>query len=152
MTILVPTLRIPRPYLTCPEIARNCRGSASDQFRGDDRVTTFRDLGLRAEFVDALAAQGIDDAFAIQEATIADALAGRDVCGKARTGSGKTLAFGLPMLQTAASAKPGHPTALVLVPTRELAKQVVDVLAPLGKAIGIRVAAFYGGTSLDKQI
>ena len=115
-------------------------------------MTSFRDLGLRAEFVDALAAQGIDDPFAIQEATIADALAGRDVCGKARTGSGKTLAFGLPMLQTVAAAKPGHPTALVLVPTRELAKQVVDVLSPLGKAIGMRVAAFYGGTSLDKQV
>jgi superfamily II DNA/RNA helicase len=115
-------------------------------------VTSFRDLGLRAEFVDALAAQGIDDPFAIQEATIADALAGRDVCGKARTGSGKTLAFGLPMLQTVVAAKPGHPTALVLVPTRELAKQVVDVLSPLGKTIGMRVAAFYGGTSLDKQV
>ena len=115
-------------------------------------MTTFRDLGLRAEFVDALAAQGIDDPFAIQEATIADALAGRDVCGKARTGSGKTLAFGLPMLQTVATAKPGHPTALVLVPTRELAKQVVDVLSPLGKTIGTRVAAFYGGASLDKQV
>ena len=115
-------------------------------------MTSFRDLGLRAEFVDALAAQGIDDPFAIQEATIADALAGRDVCGKARTGSGKTLAFGLPMLQTVAAAKPGHPTALVLVPTRELAKQVVDVLSPLGKTIGMRVAAFYGGTSLDKQV
>jgi superfamily II DNA/RNA helicase len=115
-------------------------------------VTTFKDLGLRAEFVDTLAEQGIEEAFPIQEATIADALAGRDVCGKARTGSGKTLAFGLPMLQTAAKAVPGHPTALVLVPTRELAKQVVDVLAPLGKAVGMRVAAFYGGTSLDKQV
>jgi superfamily II DNA/RNA helicase len=115
-------------------------------------VTSFRDLGLRAEFVDALAAQGIDDPFAIQEATIVDSLAGRDVCGKARTGSGKTLAFGLPMLQTVAHAKPGHPTALVLVPTRELAKQVVDVLSPLGKTVGTRVAAFYGGASLDKQV
>ena len=74
------------------------------------------------------------------------------MCGKARTGSGKTLAFGLPMLQTPREARPGHPTALVLVPTRELAKQVVDVLAPLGKEIGIRVAAFYGGTSLEKQV
>jgi len=115
-------------------------------------VTTFRDLGLRAELVDALAADGIDEPFPIQEATIADALAGRDVCGKARTGSGKTLAFGLPMLQTVAQAQPGHPTALVLVPTRELAKQVVDVLAPLGKDLGMRVAAFYGGTSLEKQV
>jgi superfamily II DNA/RNA helicase len=115
-------------------------------------VTSFRDLGLRAELVDALAAQGIDDPFAIQEATIVDSLAGRDVCGKARTGSGKTLAFGLPMLQTVAKAEPGHPTALVLVPTRELAKQVVDVLSPLGKTVGTRVAAFYGGASLDKQV
>jgi superfamily II DNA/RNA helicase len=120
--------------------------------RGDNRVTTFRELGLRAELVDALAAQGIDEPFAIQEATIADALAGHDVCGKARTGSGKTLAFGLPMLQTVDRAEPGHPTALVLVPTRELAKQVVDVLAPLGKELGMRVAAFYGGTSLEKQV
>jgi superfamily II DNA/RNA helicase len=115
-------------------------------------VTTFGDLGLKAEVVDALAAQGIDEPFAIQAATIEDALAGRDVCGKAKTGSGKTLAFGLPSLQTAAKAVPGHPTALVLVPTRELAKQVVDVLSPLGKEVGVRVAAFYGGTSMDKQI
>ena len=115
-------------------------------------MTTFRDLGLRAEIVDALAADGIDEPFPIQAATIADALAQRDVCGKAKTGSGKTLAFGLPMLQTAKAARPGHPTALVLVPTRELAKQVVDVLKPIGKAIGVRVAAFYGGTSMEKQI
>jgi superfamily II DNA/RNA helicase len=115
-------------------------------------VTTFRDLGLRAEIVDALAAQGIDEPFAIQGATIADALAGRDVCGKAKTGSGKTLAFGLPAIQTVEASKPGHPTALVLVPTRELAKQVVEVLSPIGKQIGVRVAAFYGGTSMDRQI
>jgi superfamily II DNA/RNA helicase len=115
-------------------------------------VTTFQDLGLRAELVDALAAQGIDAPFAIQAATIEDALAGRDVCGKARTGSGKTLAFGLPMLQNVENAIPGHPKALVLVPTRELAKQVVDVLKPIGKAVGARVCAFYGGTSMEKQI
>jgi superfamily II DNA/RNA helicase len=115
-------------------------------------VTTFRDLGLKAEIVDALAAQGIDEPFPIQAATIADALAGRDVCGKAKTGSGKTLAFGLPMLQSVGSARPGHPAALVLVPTRELAKQVVDVLKPIGKVLGARVAPFYGGTSMEKQI
>lgn len=115
-------------------------------------MTTFRDLGLKAEIVDALAAQGIDEPFPIQDATIADALAGRDVCGKAKTGSGKTLAFGLPALQTVGDARPGHPRALVLVPTRELAKQVVDVLSPLGKVLGVRVAAFYGGTSMERQI
>jgi superfamily II DNA/RNA helicase len=115
-------------------------------------VTTFANLGLRAEFVDALAAQGIVDPFPIQAATVQDALAGRDVCGKAKTGSGKTLAFGLPMLQRVPQARPGHPTALVLVPTRELAKQVVEVLSPLAKDVGARVAAFYGGTSMDRQI
>jgi superfamily II DNA/RNA helicase len=115
-------------------------------------VTTFRELGLRAEIVDALTAQGIDEPFPVQAATIEDALAGRDVCGKAKTGSGKTLAFGLPALQTVHASRPGHPAALVLVPTRELAKQVVDVLNPIGKQIGVRVAAFYGGTSMDRQI
>ncbi len=115
-------------------------------------MTTFRDLGLRAEIVDALAAVGIDEPFPIQAATIADALAGHDVCGKAKTGSGKTLAFGLPLLQTVQPARPGHPAALVLVPTRELAKQVVDVLSPIGKDVGARVCAFYGGTSMERQI
>jgi superfamily II DNA/RNA helicase len=115
-------------------------------------VTTFAELGLRSEFVDALTAQGIVDPFPIQQATIEDALAGRDVCGKAQTGSGKTLAFGLPMLQRLEAARPGHPTALVLVPTRELAKQVVDVLQPLAKEVGARVAPFYGGTSMERQI
>jgi superfamily II DNA/RNA helicase len=115
-------------------------------------VKTFADLGLAAEFVAALEAQGIVDPFPIQQATIEDALAGHDVCGKAQTGSGKTLAFGLPMLQRVTKARPGHPTALVLVPTRELAKQVVDVLSPLAKEQGSRVAAFYGGTSMERQI
>src|ERR1700712_1566445 len=115
-------------------------------------VTTFAELGLKAEIVDALAEQGILEPFPVQAVTIEDALAGRDVCGKAKTGSGKTLAFGLPAIQTTVASKPGHPTALVLVPTRELAKQVVDVLSPIGKKIGGRVAAFYGGTSMDRQI
>ncbi|MFL4967717.1 MAG: DEAD/DEAH box helicase, partial [Xanthobacteraceae bacterium] len=109
-------------------------------------------LGLSPDVVAALTAAGITDPFPIQALTIPDGLAGRDVCGKAKTGSGKTLAFGLPMLQTVAPARPGHPVALVLVPTRELAKQVVDVLSPLGKAVGARVAAFYGGTSMERQI
>ena len=116
-------------------------------------MTSFASLGLRAELTQALAAEGITDPFAIQEATIADALAGHDVCGKARTGSGKTLAFGLPLLQRVQpGAAPGRPRALVLVPTRELCNQVLDVLKPLGAAIGVKVAGFYGGTPLEKQI
>ena len=115
-------------------------------------MTTFEMLGLRAEIVDALAAQGIDEPFPIQAATIADALAGRDVCGKAKTGSGKTLAFGLPCSRPSAAASPATRPRSCSCPTRELAKQVVDVLSPLGKQIGVRVAAFYGGTSMDRQI
>jgi superfamily II DNA/RNA helicase len=116
-------------------------------------MTTFDALGLRAELVAELVAQGIEEPFPIQEATIRDALAGRDVCGKAATGSGKTLAFGLPLLQrTPGNAAPHAPQALVLVPTRELARQVLDVLRPLGKAVGLRVAQFYGGTSIDRQL
>ena len=75
-------------------------------------MTSFADLGLRAELVAALAAEGITDPFPIQEATIRDSLAGRDVCGKAKTGSGKTLAFGLPMLErTPGDVGPGRPAA-----------------------------------------
>jgi superfamily II DNA/RNA helicase len=116
-------------------------------------LTTFSDLGLRGPLVDALANEGITEPFPIQALTIGDALAGRDVCGKARTGSGKTLAFGLPILErTEPGAPPMRPRALVLAPTRELAKQIVDVLAPLAPAAGLRVRSFYGGTAMDKDL
>ena len=68
--------------------------------------TTFDELGVDRGLVKALAANGIEEAFPIQELTIADALAGRDVCGKAKTGSGKTLAFGLPVLERVKGAEP----------------------------------------------
>jgi superfamily II DNA/RNA helicase len=113
---------------------------------------TFEELGVAPELAAALADRGIHRPFPIQALTIADALAGRDVCGKAKTGSGKTLAFGLPLLQLAGDAEPGHPRALVLVPTRELAIQVHDVLAPLGVVSGTRLAIVYGGAPLEKQV
>jgi superfamily II DNA/RNA helicase len=113
---------------------------------------SFQSLGVAPELVDALAREGIHAPFAIQGLTIRDALAGRDVCGKAKTGSGKTLAFGIPTLMQVAKSDPGHPAALVLVPTRELAVQVTDVLEPLGQAIGRRVVAVYGGADLDRQV
>jgi superfamily II DNA/RNA helicase len=100
----------------------------------------------------ALSEQGIVSPFPVQELTIADALAGRDVCGKAKTGSGKTLAFGLPLLMRTKRAKGGTPTSLVLVPTRELAVQVAEVLEPLAKAVDLRVAVVYGGSDLDRQM
>ena len=116
-------------------------------------MTTVSRLGLRAALVDALAAEGITEPFPIQALTIGDALAGRDVCGKARTGSGKTLAFGLPLLErTEPGAPPKRPRALVLAPTRELAKQIVEVLEPLAPTAGLRVRSFYGGTDMSKDL
>lgn len=95
------------------------------------------------------------DAFPIQAATIADALAGRDVLGKARTGSGKTLAFGLPVLSRLADAdavSPRRPLGVVLVPTRELAMQVNDALEPHAHALGVSLRLVAGGLSMAKQI
>jgi superfamily II DNA/RNA helicase len=114
-------------------------------------TTTFASLGLSEALIDALTERSITEPFPIQAMTIADALAGRDVCGKAKTGSGKTLAFGLPLLQQVERAAPGQPRALVLVPTRELAGQVHDVLAPLGRAVGVRVTPIYGGAHMERQ-
>jgi len=121
---------------------------------------TFAELGVVDGLVQTLAAQGIVNAFPIQAMTIHDALAGRDVCGKAKTGSGKTLGFGLPMLQRVAADTsyvanpngPARPRGLVLVPTRELAVQVHEVLEPLGAAIGLHVNAVYGGADIEKQV
>ncbi len=114
-------------------------------------TTTFADLGVDVRLADELQKAAIARPFPIQALTVADALAGHDVCGKAKTGSGKTLAFGLPALMRTPSSEPKHPGALVLVPTRELALQVTEVLEPLGRAVGRRVAAVYGGADLEQQ-
>jgi superfamily II DNA/RNA helicase len=115
-------------------------------------TTTFDALGVADDLVAALAERGITEAFPIQQLTIPDALAGRDVCGKAKTGSGKTFAFGLPLLERTGTAEPRRPRALILVPTRELAVQVRDELSPLGKQRGVTVRAIYGGADMDRQI
>ena len=115
-------------------------------------TTSFEALGVSPDLVAALSEQGIDAPFPVQTLTVPDALAGRDVCGKAKTGSGKTLAFGLPLLQRVSPAGPRRPTGLILVPTRELANQVFGVLAELATRRGQRVAAVYGGVGFDQQI
>ena len=116
-------------------------------------TTTFEGLGVAPELVQTLTRLDIKEPFPIQALTIVDGLAGRDVCGKAKTGSGKTLAFGLPLLQRCHRAsKPGAPTSLVLVPTRELARQVGDVLSPLAQTVDRRLAVLYGGTGVDRQV
>jgi superfamily II DNA/RNA helicase len=110
---------------------------------------SFADLGVPARLVERLRVRGITEAFPIQEAAIPDALAGRDVVGKAITGSGKTLAFALPLLANLTKARPRKPTALVLVPTRELAAQVQKEIAQLTEDQGRRVICIYGGTSYN---
>ena len=110
---------------------------------------SFGDLGVPSNLVERLAERGITEAFPIQEAALPDALAGRDVVGKAVTGSGKTLAFGLPLMARLGKARPRKPLGLVLVPTRELAAQVQKELANLTNDRGRRVICIYGGTSYN---
>lgn len=112
----------------------------------------FAALGLPTELVEVLAGQGIVTPFPIQQATIGDALAGRDVLGRGRTGSGKTLGFGLPMLARLDADDRLGVRGLVLVPTRELAVQVADVLAPLAHALTMSVALVAGGMAYGPQI
>ncbi len=113
----------------------------------------FGELGVPQPLVSALTRAGITTPFPIQEATIPDALNGRDVLGRGRTGSGKTLAFGLPMLTrlSGRTAQPRRPLAVVLVPTRELAVQVTDALEPLAHTVGLRMKTVVGGMSYPKQ-
>ncbi len=113
--------------------------------------SAFATLGLSRPVVAELNRNGINEPFPIQTLTIPDALAGRDLCGKARTGSGKTLAFGLPLAERAEKSDRRAPRALVLVPTRELASQVVEAIQPFAAIRGLKVLAVYGGVSLQRQ-
>ncbi len=112
----------------------------------------FAALGVADDLWEVLQRAGIESPFPIQEMTIPDVLDGKDVCGRAQTGSGKTIAFGLPMVQNLKAAEPGRPRGLVLVPTRELAVQVTEVLVPLAKVRAIPLLSVYGGSSMSKQI
>jgi superfamily II DNA/RNA helicase len=122
---------------------------------------TFAKLGVRDEIVRALAEDGIQHPFAIQELTLPLALAGDDLIGQARTGMGKTFAFGVPMLQRITSDQDhplnGTPRALVVVPTRELCLQVAGDLATAGKYLQadgrpLSVVSIYGGRAYEPQI
>ncbi len=117
-----------------------------------DEQETFSALGVSPDLVEVLDKAGMTTPFPVQRLCIPDALAGRDVCGKAKTGSGKTLAFGLPLAERVSAAQPRRPTGLVLVPTRELAVQVAEVIRPLMAARGQRLVAVYGGAQMAKQI
>ncbi|MET7370276.1 DEAD/DEAH box helicase [Streptomyces sp. NPDC005566] len=116
-------------------------------------VESFDALGLPSELTATMTGLGVTEPFPIQAATLPNALAGRDVLGRARTGSGKTLAFGLALLARTAGmrAESKRPLALVLVPTRELAQQVVDALTPYAQALNVRLATVVGGLAINRQ-
>jgi ATP-dependent RNA helicase RhlE len=111
---------------------------------------TFRELGVSTTIVDALSARSIHQPFPIQALVLPDALAGIDVLAKSPTGSGKTLAFAVPIVERTVASDP-RPTALVLVPTRELAAQVTAELQSLAPSKKLTVAAVYGGMPLNAQ-
>ncbi|MEM9040817.1 MAG: DEAD/DEAH box helicase [Actinomycetota bacterium] len=118
-----------------------------------DPPTGFADLGVPERIDVGLAACGFAQPFNIQTEAIPVAMGGDDVCGRAKTGSGKTLAFGVPMLaRITDSAEPSRPLGLVLVPTRELAVQVAEVLQPVATHAGMTVLPVYGGASRHHQI
>lgn len=171
----VPRRWVRRRVLVSPVIVshpiynqNNCRGSLADgptsperlnphqlraeRPRGKENMSSpsFAQLGVPNFIVSALAQRNIHEPFQIQAATIADALAGRDVCGRAPTGSGKTLAFGIPLVATVDRAEPKRPRALILAPTRELAEQINSELKTFAGAIKIGVV--YGGVGYQPQV
>ena len=120
------------------------------------RTNGFAELGVPDTLVTQLTASGITEPFPIQSATLPDSLHGRDVLGRGRTGSGKTLAFGLPLVSRLAQhdgvSRPRSPRGLILVPTRELANQVLATVAPLAKAMSMRCTVIVGGVGQGNQV
>ncbi len=119
-------------------------------------ITDFVALGVPAPLIAALAQREVLTAFPIQSATLPDSLNGHDVLGRGKTGSGKTIAFALPIVARLAASgrrrESGKPRALVLVPTRELANQVMTSLKPLAEAMSLRVCTVYGGVGQGPQV
>jgi len=113
--------------------------------------TTFADLGVSNTVATALAKRGIESPFPVQKLVIEDVLDGRDVLVQSPTGSGKTLAFGVPLVDRIA-ADSRRPAALILAPTRELARQIVDELEVIARARALKVEVVYGGVGMEPQI
>ncbi|HEY3364864.1 MAG TPA: DEAD/DEAH box helicase [Symbiobacteriaceae bacterium] len=116
-----------------------------------EQSTGFEALGIDTAIIKALEEMGFEEPSPIQSAAIPHLLEGGDLIGQAQTGTGKTAAFAIPLLQR---LRPGvqRPQALVLVPTRELALQVAEEFAKIGKHLRVRELAIYGGSPIDRQI
>ncbi len=121
------------------------------------KPVTFADLGVPAQLTETLDREGKTSAFPIQQDTLPDTLAGRDVLGRGKTGSGKTLAFSIPLVarlagsQTSGSSRARLPRGLVLAPTRELATQITNVIDPLARAVGLKTTTIFGGVKQKRQ-
>lgn len=113
----------------------------------------FASLGLEAALLTTLETLGYEEPTPIQREAIPPLLNGRDLIGRAATGTGKTAAFTLPLLQRLAHLAPqAHPSALILVPTRELAMQVCEAVERYGKQQRIAILAVYGGAAIRPQL
>ncbi len=115
-------------------------------------MESFADLDMPGALLRALSSQGVTVPFPIQAATLPNSLAGRDVLGRGRTGSGKTLAFGLalPARTAGQRAEARQPLGLILVPTRELAQQVTDALAPCARSASVAIGGVLRRRSADR--
>ena len=114
----------------------------------------FAALGVSEPLLKTLADLGYEEPTPIQREAIPLLLAGRDVLAQAPTGTGKTAAFALPILAALVPGRPtgGPPSALVIVPTRELAMQVAEAFQSYGRALGLRVVPVYGGQPIHQQL
>ncbi|MFA4928713.1 MAG: DEAD/DEAH box helicase [Patulibacter sp.] len=113
-------------------------------------AVTFADLGVSTAVADALNERGMTSPFAVQELALPDALSGRDILVSSPTGSGKTIAFGVALVEGIEAEDP-RPSALVLVPTRELATQIVDEIREIAHSRALAITAVFGGAGLEKQ-
>ena len=131
--------------------------------RGDEDFSrkSFADFGVTDPIVDALEDQGITHPFPIQALTLGPALDRHDIIGQAKTGTGKTLGFGIPVLEDVIAPdepgfddllNPNSPQALIVLPTRELSKQVASDLRAAAKYLSTRIVEIYGGVAFEPQI
>lgn len=123
----------------------------------DTAPVAFTELGVPEVLAESLRAEGKANAFPIQQDTLPDTLAGRDVLGRGKTGSGKTLAFSIPMVtrlaasEASASRRGRAPRGLILAPTRELATQITNVVDPLARAYNMTTTTIFGGVKQKRQ-
>ena len=111
----------------------------------------FGDLELSPKVLAGISDMGFEEPSPIQKQAIPFALTGKDIIGQAQTGTGKTAAFGIPILEKLQGLTK-YPQALIIAPTRELALQVAEELAKIGRHKRVKVAAIYGGQSMERQI